>query len=795
MFKNYIKIAWRNLFKHKGYTFINIFGLAVGIAVCVLIFKFVSHELSYDTFHEKSERTYRVTMHMEDYSLAITPSMASPTMQEEFPEVETGVRLYHAGRFSPVVVRHENTAFEERSFGYADSTFFEVFDFELLSGNPETALAQPNTMVISRDIAAKYFGNENPVGKSLIINNDQTFEVTGVMENMPDNSHFQLDFVASLITRSSWSQLVDDELQGAQFFTYVVLNEANQDKVLEQKVNNYVQENYQRAQVRDVSLGLQPLTDIHLYSDLESEIQPQSDIQYVWAASAIALLILIIACINYMNLATARSSQRSQEVGVRKVLGSDRGSLVAQFYGESAFLTFIAIIFSVLLIELFNPWFNQLVGQQIDVAAASPFIIGLLLSIGLIVTLLAGSYPALLLSSFSPSSVLKGKSQTNGNSSLRKGLVVFQFAVSVVLIIGTLTIYQQVNYVQQKELGYQKENVLVMTSYDEVEDRFDTFKSLLMQNPGINNATMASETPTNIQGGYTINVDGIENSDRNVITGLLADHNFTETLGIDLVAGRSFTETDYKIANQGELEDRTFNFLINESMAQYLGEKPGDLLGRQTVVNGRRGSIVGVIEDFHFAPLHKRIGPLVVFPQAGFNKLLVSFNTDDTRQSLQETQKAWQKLFPNYPFEYQFLDQEYDALYQQETRAGQTFSGFAILAIFIACLGLLGLSAYMVERRTKEIGIRKVLGASVSQLVFLLSKDFTKLVLISIAIAIPAGWWLMNSWLQDFAYRINLGIWEFVIAGATALLIAWLTVSWQAIKAAMMNPVNSLQTE
>ncbi len=792
MLKNYLKVAWRNLFKNKGYTFINILGLAVGIAVCVMIFSFVSHELSYDTFHKKSDRTYRVTLSLDQHDLAVSPSMVFPTMRQRYPSVETGVRMYAAGRFSPVVVSHEDKVFEEQKFAYADSTFFKVFSFDLIDGNRETALDRPNTVVISRSMAQKYFGDTNPLGKTLTLNNERTFEVTGVVQNMPDNSHFTMDFICSLSTLSSWGELQDNELRGAQFFTYMVLQEnASADEVIS-KVNEYMQELY--PDNKNVSLGLQPLTDIHLYSDFESEIQPQSDIAYVWAASAIALLILIIACINYMNLATARSARRSQEVGIRKVLGSSRKRLVMQFYGESAFITMLAIVCSVLLIELFNPWFSQLVGQQVDIALTNPTTLGMLAAIGLLITLMAGSYPAILLSSFSPVAVLKGSQSKSRSSTLRKALVVFQFAMSVILIIGTLVIYQQIDFVQQKELGYQKENVLVLTSYPEVERRFDTFKSLLQQRRGIEQATMVSETPTNISGGYTIQVEGIPDSERNVITGLRADHNFTETLDIPVKVGDSFTKSDYEQTNPEEGEPR-YSFLINEAMVDYLGESAEDLIGRRAEVNGRVGTITGVAENFHFAPLHKSISPLVIFPEDGFNKMLVRFNTEDTRQALNESQEVWENLFPQYPMEYQFLDQEYEALYQQESRAGNMFGQFAFLAIFIACLGLLGLSAYTAEQRTKEIGVRKVLGASVSQLVLLMSRDFTKLVLIAIGVGIPVGWWVMSAWLQDYAYRINLQIWHFAAAGGISLLIAWITVSWQALKAATVNPVNSLRSE
>lgn len=793
MLKNYLKIAWRNLLKYKGYSFINVLGLAVGVAACVLIFRYVSHELSYDKFHDNSDRIYRVTYDTPKRHVAVTPSVASPMLQRTFPEVQAGVRIFAAGLFSPVVLQHGKNVFEESSFAYADSSFFDVFSFKVLAGDSKKALTRPNTMVISSDLARKYFGSENPVGRTLLLNNEQEYEVTAVIEEMPSNSHFQFDIITSLTSIQGWDQLTDEEMRGQQFLTYVILREGVSASELEQKINAYAHQRF--PEERESEFRLLPLTDIHLYSNLYAEVQPQGDIRYVMAASAIAILILIIACINYMNLATARSARRSREVGIRKVLGSDRRNLIGQFYGESALLVGLALLLAMFLVELFLPLFNQMTGQWLEAGYSDPGLWGMLILTGVSVTFLAGSYPAVVLSGFNPASVLKGTGTLDeGNVNLRKTLVVFQFAVSIFLIVGTLVIYQQVNFIQDKELGFKKDNVIALTSYNEVESRFEAFKSELMQNPGVENVTMASDTPVDIVAGFSIDVEGVEEDPNLVINGLVVHPEFNQTMNIDILAGRDLRPGDYTAVNPEE-EEPVFAFLVNEAAVRTFGLEPEEIVGRKASMDERNGIVVGVVEDFHFAPLHREIEPLVIFPQTGFNKLLVSFLSDNTRQTLEQTREVWQSLFPALPFEYEFLDQEYDALYRQEQRVGNIFSSFAFLAIFVASLGLFGLASYMVEQRTKEIGVRKVFGATIADIVGLFSRDFVLLVLIGFALVVPVSWYVMSQWLQGFAYRITIGADIFLLAGGAALVIALLTVAWQSIKAAVANPVDSLKSE
>lgn len=789
MIKNYFKVAYRNLLKHKGYSAINVLGLAVGVAVCVLIFSFVTHELSYDTYHAKSDRIYRVTTQTSQRNLALTASVISPVSQKNFPEVQEGVRILASGNTNPVVLRNGDKVFKESGIGYADSSFLDVFSFKVLAGNPKTALARPNTMIISNSMAQKYFGNKNPIGETLLMNNEQEYEITAIIKQIPANSHFRFDFIASMITLQGWAQLSDQELYGQQFYTYLVLQKDASPVELEGKINAYMNRNFPTD---NDQLHLQPLTDIHLYSDLSYEIQPQSDYRYVIAASAIALLIIIIACINYMNLATARSVQRSREVGIRKVLGSDRKQLMGQFYGESALLVGLALILAVLLVESLMPWFNQLTAQSLNINYTNPAFWLLIGLIGIVVTVLAGSYPAFVLSGYKPVSVLKGSTNPRGNMNLRKMLVVFQFAVSIFLIISTLIIYQQVNYIQEKELGYQKEKVISIASYSEVENRFDTFRSELMQVPGIDNVTMASDTPVNIAAGFGIDVEGVEEDSNMVIRGLAIYPEFVQTLGIKIIAGRDLRQSDYSAANT-DMGEPAFSFLLNKTAAHTLGFEPNEILGRRVNLSDRIGTVVGIVDDFHFASLHEDIEPLIMFPEPWFNNLMIAFSSENVQQTLDQTQKIWESMFPDYPFEYTFLDQEYDALYRQDVRTGNLFASFAILAVFVACLGLFGLASFMVEQRRKEIGVRKVLGATLANIVRLFSMDFIKLVLLGFILSVPVAWYIMNQWLHDFAYRIELGSGVFLLAGVAAFIIALLTVSWQSLKAALANPVDSLR--
>ena len=792
MFKNYIKIAFRNVKKNPGYSAINIVGLAVGIAVCVLIFRYISFELSYDRYHEDAERLYRVTVELESGDiLALTPSIVSPLFQQEISEVEAAARIYDYASFRSVVLRHEDRVFEENSFAYADSSIFSLFNFKLIDGNPATALVRPNTVVLARTTAEKYFGTENPVGNTITLNNERELEVTGVMRDIPQNSHFRYDVIASLETRRSWGELSDTQLRGAQFYTYVKLQEDVNLQLVQSKVREILERYASGSFV--TALGFQPVTEIHLYSNAEQEFQPQGDIRYVMAAGFTALLILLIACINYMNLATARSDRRSKEVGIRKVMGSDRQAIMKQFFGEAAILSLAALAVALLLTELSLPWFSNLIDRPLEAGISGMNLLFVLLGIGALVTLFAGSYPALVLSSYKPAEVLAGGRKNAGNATFRKVLVVFQFSVSVFLIVGTLIIQSQIQFIQERELGFNKDQVLSLTSYNEVENRFSLMESEMNRIPGVNGLTMGSHSPVEIGSGYSLMVEGMELDPNFGIRGLRARPGYMELFDMEMVAGRTLTENDFLATNRDENPE--YAFIMNERAVASIGLSPDEAIGRRLTVNGRVGPVVGVVGDFHFNSMSTEIEPLLIFPQDGFNRLCISLNTTDIAETVRNIGSTWSGLFPQIPFEYEFVDQQFERLYRSEMQIGSLFTAFSVLAIIIACLGLFGLASFMVEQRSREVGIRKVLGATVTGILALFSYDFLKLVGIGFLIGVPVSWYVMSSWLQNFAYRTEIGVGTLLLAGCIILVIALVSVGYQAAKASLLNPADTIRSE
>jgi putative ABC transport system permease protein len=792
MLKNYIKIAFRNVMKSPGYSAINILGLAVGITICVLIFRYISFELSYDRYHADADRLYRITLETASgREIALTPSIVSPLFQQEISEVEAAVRVYDYAVFRSVVLRNGDRVFEEKSFAYADSSIFSLFDFELLYGDPATALIRPYTVVLSSSTAAKYFGTENPVGKTITLNNARDLEVTGVMKDIPQNSHFRFDIIASLESRRNWGELSDSQLMGAQFYTYVKLRDDTNLQVVQAKVEEILQRYTADSFVN--SIGFQPVTDIHLYSRADHEFQPQGDIRYVMAAGFTALLILLIACINYMNLATARSVRRSKEVGIRKVMGSDRQSIMKQFFGEAAFLTFIALIVALLLTELSSPWFADVIGRPLDAGISGLNLFMVIIAVGAAVTLFAGSYPALVLSSYNPAMVLAGGKKSAGSAAFRKVLVVFQFSVSVFLIVGTLIVHSQIQFIQQRELGFKKDQVLSLTSYNDVENRFGLVETELSRIPGVSGITMGSHSPVEIGSGYNLSIEGMELDPNFGIRGLRARPGYLEIFNMNMREGRTLGENDFLAANRSENPE--YAFIMNETATARIGLSPEEVIGRRITVNGRTGQVVGVVENFHFNSMSTEIEPLLIFPEDGFNRLFISLNTNDITGTVRDISVAWTRLFPQFPFEYEFVDQQFDRLYRSEIQIGSLFTAFSILAIFIACLGLFGLASYMVEQRSREVGIRKVLGASVTGILALFSLDFMKLVGLGFLIGVPAAWLVMSSWLQNFAYRTEIGTGILVLAGCITLLIALISVGYQAIKAALLNPAETMRNE
>ncbi len=780
MLTNYLKLAFRNLLKHRSYSFINILGLAIGIAGCLLILLYVQEELSYDRFHERAGRIYRVTLETARGKLEVTPSIVGPLFQREFPQVERSARFYETTKFGAVVVRHGEKIFQEERFMYADSTVFFVFSFPFVSGNPATALTRPNTLVLTQTLAQKYFGNANPLGQTLRVNNALDFEVTGVIADVPRQSHLQFDFLASYVSLTNeWAK--NETWGSANLYTYVLLNEATPIAALETQGNEFLK----RSEAADYfqKISLQKITRIHLYWD--------GDITNVYIFSTIAFLLLLIACINYMNLATARSARRAREVGVRKVLGAPRAQLALQFYGEIGLMTLIALIIAVFMVELALPAFNSLSGKSLAAFALlnSSFVL-MIIAIGLLVSLIAGSYPALFLSNFQAAHVLKAARKMGGQGSgFRKGLVVLQFVIAIVLISGTMVVSDQLGYMRSKKLGFAKEHVLILPMRERtIRENYPALKGALAQHANILSVSGTAGFPGRVLGGYTMAAEGLAEADYPSVTGYQVDSDIIKTLGLELIAGAGFPST-WK-------QEQGYVYVINERALQALGWQAEEAVGKWMDLNGRRGRVVGVVKDFHFASLHETIGTLAMFLEPReFKHLLVKVGAMDLQNTLAFMRAQWREFAPNSPFEFSFLDREFEALYRSEQRAGSLINAFAVLAIFVACLGLFGLASFTAEQRTKEIGVRKVLGASVANLVGLLSQDFLKLVLFAFIIALPLAWLAMNHWLQNFAYRIALSPWVFALAGCLALIIALLTVSSQAIKAALTNPVEALRYE
>lgn len=807
MLKNYLKIAFRSLLKNKVYTAINILGLTVGLACCVLILLHVQDELSYDDFHPNKEQLYRVALERiyPDYTsyYAIIPSGFSEAFAEEIPEVEKSTRLVGFPTFTNTVV-YEEKVFEENYVFFADSNFFDVFDYDILQGDPNAMLKNPNTVLLTKSTAKKYFGDENPVGKTIKVNNNDT-EVVGVMQDIPENSHMKFDFLSSSVNLGFLGQ---PNYTGFSSYTYLVLAPGADPQQVEAKIPAIV-ERYASGQIeRELGISyeeytaagngyhyfLQPITDIHLHSNLQSEIQPNGSITYVYIFVSIAVLILLIACINFVNLATARSSERAREVGVRKVMGSDRVQLIRQFLTESVFISFVSLALAIATIQLILPFFNDLAHKDLSLNLLGNTMIGpLLLGFALLVGLLAGLYPAFYISAMKPVEVMKGKFQGNKKGSwLRNGLVVFQFAISIILISGTLVVNNQMDFIQNKRLGFEKENVLVIDNVANLEQP-DAYKQELRNLAGITSVSGTNTMP----GGNFFGIQFQKPGDPEVFTakGMTVDDHFVETMDITIKEGRSFSE-DF---------DDSLNVILNESAVRALGlEDPvGARLSNTNTVNNEQVTtlynVIGVAENFNFESLRTEITPLVLLStgsQYGFETLVgVRLSTSNFNEIIAQIEEIWESMAPGTPFSYTFLDNDLANLYQAEQTSAKIFVVFALLAIIIACVGLFGLAAYTAYQRTKEIGVRKVLGATVPGIVMLLSKDFAKLVGIAFVVAAPAAWIIMQSWLQNFAFRIELNILTFAIAGIASLLIALLTVSYQAIAAAVVNPVNSLRNE
>ncbi len=797
MLKNYIIIALRNLKRQMGYALINIFGLAIGLTCCMLIGIYVIHELSYDEFHTQADNIFRANV---TYSTTggsrksyTTPTALLPNLRREFNEVTTGTRVFNISMFSPVVVQKDDAKYQEERFFYADSTFFDVFSFEIVSGNPEKALAKPMSVMLTESSVSKYFNDEDPLGKVVKVDGTD-YTITGILADIPDNSHIKFDFLASFSSRKASRQEI---WSSANYATYVVLSNADTRYKLEEGMNELVMKQLGDLMGEtQISFDLMALRDIHLRSDTDWEMQPQGDIRYIYIISIVGLLILVIACINYMNLATARSIERAREVGMRKVLGAVRKQVFHQFMGESVIITTISMIIALILVNMSIGAFNQLTGKALSLGDvfSSQLIAGLIVTF-VLVSFLAGAYPALSLSSFAPGDVLKGSfKRSKSGIWMRKALVIVQFSISIFLIIGTLVIYQQLNYMRNKKLGYNKENVLVLPTDNVVNKNFATIKTELEQRDDVVAVSIASESPTDIGGGYSLSVPGY--FDDLGVRAITVGTDFLGTMQMELVSGRNFNDSDYAMATREKRQERQYSFIVNRELIKTLMVDEGSILGQKINLNGRQGEIIGVVDDFHFTSLHTKISSLVLFIEPWqFHKIFIRVKSQDLQKTILAVEDRWKEIVPDRPFVFDFLDDEYDAMYRGEMRLSNVFTTFAVLAIVIACLGLFGLVSFAVQQRTKEIGVRKVMGASVASLFFLVSKDFSRLVLIAFLIAGPLGYWLMDQWLNDFEYRITIGFLPIVFSIFCALLVAFLTVSYQSMKAATVNPAEILRNE
>lgn len=804
MFKNYFKIALRSVWKDKFFSFLNISGLAIGIACCLLIVTYVRYELSFDKHFANQENIYRIiidgSFNGRDFTGSQSPSPTGGIYRDQIPGVEERLRLRNTGNW---IVKYEDKVFNEDRVVFSDETFFDVFKIRLLKGNPKEVLNRKNHLVMSETVAQKYFGDEDPVGKTVRLDNDSDWTVSGVYEDIPGNTHFRFNMILSFITR-------EDEYNSQQWLnqnydTYLVLNENADPAQVQAQMNEiaidkmgaefkqFLDMTYDQflAAGNSFNYFLQPLGDIHLRSDGYGGFEPEADITYVYIFSAIAAFILIIACINFMNLSTARSANRAKEVGIRKVLGSIRGQLIMQFISESVLITFISGLIGLALAIVVMPFFNDFADRQMTLGfwECLPYVIGGSLAVGV----LAGVYPAFFLSAFAPVKVLKGNlSMGMKSGGLRKALVTFQFFISILLIIGTFSILNQLSYIQNKKLGFDKDRVLLVHNTYLLGDNFEAYKNSILNNASVDNVSATWFLPTYSNRSSTVFFpDAIIDQDRGQVSqNWRVDEDYADVFGLKLKDGRFFSE---------DIPTDTMAMVINEKAAQVYSIENlenaiiGDFNDDGTALDRYR--VIGIVEDFHFESLKTEIGPMVMRLGSQRGYLGLRLNASNYQQVIDEARVAWDEMAADQPFEYSFLDDRFGNMYEAENQLGNIFSIFAALAIIIACLGLFGLAAFTAQQKTKEVGIRKVLGASLSQLIYLMSKEVSILIMISFVVAAAVGWYGVDLWLQSFAYRPPISITAFILAGVSALFIALATMSYQSIKVATGNPVKALRNE
>jgi putative ABC transport system permease protein len=807
MYKNYLKVAFRSLWKNKSFSFINITGLAAGLAVCLLIALYVFDELSYDKYNKNADRIYRIDgdifFNGTSFIAATSPRPLALTLVKDYPQIEQMVRI---GFEKDILVRKDGQNIQEHHAVVADPTFFRVFTAPMITGDPLTALNDPNSVVIDETTALKYFNSTDVIGKTLLIDNSDNCKITGVIKDLPRQSHFHFRFIRPLGKEYAGG---DDDWLTFASHSYILAAPGVEKTFIQSKVdetiNTYLSKQLEEklhTSLRDLkSKGshfryhLMPLTDIHLHSEKTFEFEANGNISYIYIFSVIAIFILLIACVNFMNLSTAHSANRAREVGVRKVAGSTKGHLIMQFLVESVLMSYFSLLLALLFASMLLPLFNQVAGKQMQLATLfSSWLTPASIALAFVVGCIAGSYPAFYLSSFRPVQVLKGKIASGFKSSwLRSSLVVFQFSISIVLIIGTIVIYNQLGYIRNRKIGYNREQVLVLHNTNNIGMQIRAFREELLKLPGVEKAAISSDLPTSRPGNlnqrgwfHDATMDGKKGV---ILTSIRVDENYIPVLNMQMEKGRNFS-TEYKSDSTG--------IILNETAAKMLGLKdpltaklyrPGDNFQPTAF------QVIGIVKDFNFSTMREKVGPLVMELGDNRENIVLRIDTKNIPAVINQIKNKWNSMAPGLPFNYTFMDNDFNNLYHAEQQTGKLFITFAIFAIFIACLGLFGLVTYAAEQRTKEIGIRKVLGAGVDRIVAMLSKEFVRLVFISSLIGFPVAWWAMDKWLQSFAYRINISWWVFAIAGLTIMVIALVTISFQAIRAAIANPVAALKNE
>ena len=792
MIKNYLIIALRTIKNHKGYSFINITGLAIGIACCILILLWVNEELGYDRFHKNADLLYRVNAINETteqvYFQWQMPAPLSPALKEEIPEIQFSTRHLELG--GEWLVRYGDKSFMESAFSLVDPDLFQMFTFPAVKGNLSNALSDPHSVVITQRMADKYFPDEDPIGKILHVEGALDFAVTAVIKNMPRNSHLQFDFLIPFILlgelQTEYDVMEDWNIQNNA--TFVLLQKKNTAQDVDKKIAHFLDKHLEKQRL---VLYLQPLGKIHLFStNIRGPITPgKGDITYVYVFSLIAVFILITACINFMNLTTARSTTRAKEVGLRKVIGAHRSKIIQQFFGESLLMSFISLGLAIVLVELLLPAFTSISGTQLSLGYGRNINMLLaIVAIAFFTGILAGSFPALYLSSFQPVKVMKGIFFLGGQgASFRKILVIVQFSISILLIICTIIISDQIVFMKTKKLGFEKEHLVILRIRGGLRQNYESVRDEMLKSPEILAVTQTSAVPTKGASYSGPATDWVgKKPEENIQWYLIAVGNdYLETLNIEMVQGRFFSKKFTIDAS---------SVVVNETAAKVVGGKTP--LGRQFTFWGKKFRIMGVVKDYHFSPMQFTLKPLILaYMPDDFRYFIIKINPERIPEAIASMERVWKKFAPEYPFEHRFLAEEYDSMYRTEQKVGTIFKSFALLAIVISCLGLFGLASFLAERRTKEIGIRKALGASVSEIVLLLSKEFTKWVVVANVIAWPIAYYAMNQWLQGFAHRISIGIGPFLAATLLAIVIALLTVIYQTVKAALTDPVEALRYE